>query len=45
MTADLLAPWEPSAEDPFDLARSGHLFRRAGFSASLAAVLAHPPKP
>jgi uncharacterized protein (DUF1800 family) len=33
---NLLAPWQPSAQDPFDLRRCGHLLRRAGFGASLA---------
>ncbi len=33
---DLLAPWQPTAGDPFDLAKVGHLVRRGGFSASLA---------
>jgi uncharacterized protein (DUF1800 family) len=33
---DLLAPYEPSAADPFDLRKVGHLCRRAGFGASLA---------
>ncbi|HEX5052773.1 MAG TPA: DUF1800 family protein [Planctomycetota bacterium] len=32
---DPLAPFEPSTRDPFDLAKVGHLLRRAGFSASL----------
>ena len=35
--SDLLAPWEPSASDAFDLAKVGHLLRRAGFGASLPA--------
>ncbi|MCB9886905.1 MAG: DUF1800 family protein [Planctomycetes bacterium] len=30
-----LAPYEPSARDPFDLRKCGHLLRRAGFGASL----------
>ncbi|MFY9345800.1 MAG: DUF1800 family protein [Planctomycetota bacterium] len=34
---DLLAPWQPTAQDPFDLAKVGHLLRRAGFGASLPA--------
>lgn len=32
----LLSPWTPSASEPFDLARAGHLLRRAAFGASLA---------
>lgn len=32
---DPLAPWEPSAGDPFDLRKVGHLLRRAGFGGSL----------
>jgi uncharacterized protein (DUF1800 family) len=32
---DPLAPFEPTAQDPFDLAKAGHLLRRAGFGASL----------
>ena len=32
---DLLAPWEPTAADPFDLTKVGHLLRRAGFGGSL----------
>jgi uncharacterized protein (DUF1800 family) len=32
---DVLAPWQPSATDPFDLVKVGHLLRRAGFGASL----------
>lgn len=32
---DPLAPFEPSARDPFDLAKVGHLLRRGGFAASL----------
>lgn len=32
---DLLAPWQPSRSDPFDLAKAGHLLRRAGFGGSL----------
>lgn len=32
---DPLAPWQPSARDPFDLAKVGHLLRRAGFGAPL----------
>lgn len=32
---DPLAPFEPSRTDPFDLAKVGHLLRRAGFGASL----------
>lgn len=31
-----LAPWVPTAKDPFDLRRAGHLLRRAGYSGSLA---------
>ncbi|MEY4672809.1 MAG: hypothetical protein RL148_593 [Planctomycetota bacterium] len=31
----LLAPWVPSAADPFDLRKAGHLLRRAGFGGSL----------
>lgn len=49
---DLLAPYEPTRADPFDLAKVGHLLRRAGFGAPLpvrrrlvragvAAALAH----
>ncbi len=33
--SDPLAPWEPSARDPFDLAKVGHLLRRAGYAAPL----------
>lgn len=33
---DLLAPWQPTRDDPWDLAKVGHLLRRAGFGASLA---------
>jgi uncharacterized protein (DUF1800 family) len=29
-------PWEPTAADPWDLKWAGHLYRRAGFGASLA---------
>ena len=29
-------PWEPGAKDPFNLKWAGHLFRRAGFGASLS---------
>ncbi len=36
MNRDPLAPFEPTPREPFDLARSGHLFRRAGFGGSLA---------
>ena len=36
MSAELLWPYEPSASDPFDRAKAGHLWRRAGFGASLA---------
>jgi uncharacterized protein (DUF1800 family) len=32
---DPLAPFEPTANDPFDLRKVGHLMRRAGFAASL----------
>lgn len=32
---DPLAPFEPTASDPFDLRKVGHLLRRAGFGASL----------
>jgi uncharacterized protein (DUF1800 family) len=32
---NLLAPYEPTPADPFDLAKVGHLLRRAGFGASL----------
>jgi uncharacterized protein (DUF1800 family) len=32
---ELLAAWVPSRTDPFDLAKAGHLLRRAGFGASL----------
>lgn len=31
----LLDPWVPSAADPFDLRKAGHLLRRAGFGGSL----------
>lgn len=31
----LLEPFEPTAEDPFDLAKAGHLLLRAGFGGSL----------
>lgn len=31
----LLDPWVPSASDPFDLRKAGHLLRRAGFGGSL----------
>ncbi|MCR9243654.1 MAG: DUF1800 domain-containing protein [bacterium] len=30
-----LAPWRPTAGDPFDLRKVGHLLRRAGFAAPL----------
>ena len=33
---DPLRPYTPSAAQPFDLARAGHLARRAGFGADLA---------
>ncbi|MCA8953111.1 MAG: DUF1800 domain-containing protein [Planctomycetes bacterium] len=33
--SDPLAPFEPSAADPFDLRKVSHLLRRAGFAASL----------
>ncbi|MBX3461686.1 MAG: DUF1800 domain-containing protein [Planctomycetes bacterium] len=33
--SDPLAPYEPTPRDPFDLAKVGHLLRRAGFGASL----------
>jgi uncharacterized protein (DUF1800 family) len=33
---DLLAPWQATRDDPWDLAKVGHLLRRAGFGASLA---------
>jgi len=32
---DPLAAFEPSAHDPFDLKKAGHLLRRTGFAASL----------
>jgi uncharacterized protein (DUF1800 family) len=32
---DLLAPWQPTAADPFDLVKVGHLLRRAAFGGSL----------
>lgn len=32
---DPLAPYEPTAADPFDLPKVGHLLRRAGFGAPL----------
>ncbi|MBK8101057.1 MAG: DUF1800 domain-containing protein [Planctomycetes bacterium] len=32
---ELLAPWQPTRDDPFDLQKVGHLFRRAGFGTSL----------
>jgi uncharacterized protein (DUF1800 family) len=32
---DPLRPWQPSASEPFDLKRAGHLLRRAGFAGSL----------
>lgn len=32
---DLLTPWQPTATDPFDLVKVGHLLRRAGFGGSL----------
>ena len=35
-SADPLAPWMPTADQPFDLPRAGHLLRRAGFGGSLA---------
>jgi uncharacterized protein (DUF1800 family) len=35
-TPDPLAPFEPSAVDPFDLRKAGHLFRRTGYCADLA---------
>jgi uncharacterized protein (DUF1800 family) len=34
--SDLLLPFEPTAADPFDLPKAGHLLRRAGFGGSLA---------
>ena len=34
--ANVLEPWVPSPQDPFDLRRAGHLLRRAGYSGSLA---------
>ncbi|MCA8958081.1 MAG: DUF1800 domain-containing protein [Planctomycetes bacterium] len=33
---ELLAPWQPSVREPFDLARAGHLLRRGAFGGSLA---------
>jgi uncharacterized protein (DUF1800 family) len=33
---DWLAPYEPTAADPFDLAKAGHLLRRAGYGGPLA---------
>ncbi len=33
---DLLQPWEPSRGDRFDLAKAGHLLRRAGYGGSLS---------
>ena len=33
---DPLAPFEPTAQDPFDLAKVGHLLRRGGFQAALS---------
>ncbi|MBL9079900.1 MAG: DUF1800 family protein [Planctomycetes bacterium] len=33
--SDPLARWEPTARDPFDLAKVGHLLRRAGHGAPL----------
>jgi uncharacterized protein (DUF1800 family) len=33
---DWLAPYEPTAADPFDLAKAGHLLRRAGYGGALA---------
>ena len=35
VTADLLAPWRPTREDPFDLRKAGHLVRRTSVGASL----------
>lgn len=35
LPANLLASFEPTADDPFDLAKAGHLLRRAGFGGSL----------
>ncbi len=32
---DLLAAFEPTAQDPFDLAKAGHLLRRTAFGGSL----------
>lgn len=32
---DPLAPFEPTANDPFDLRKAGHLLRRAGFAGAL----------
>jgi uncharacterized protein (DUF1800 family) len=32
---DPLAPWTPTAADPFDLRKAGHLLRRAGFGGCL----------
>jgi uncharacterized protein (DUF1800 family) len=34
--SDLLQPWQPSAADPFDLRKVGHLARRAAVGLSLA---------
>lgn len=36
MNDDLLAPFEATPSDPFDLEKAGHLARRAGLGASLA---------
>jgi hypothetical protein len=32
---DAWKPWEPTASDPWDLKKAGHLYRRAGFGGSL----------
>ena len=34
--SDILAPFVPTDRDPFDLAKAGHLLRRASFGGSLA---------
>lgn len=40
MNDELLSPFEPTRDEPFDLAKAGHLARRAGLGASLERRLA-----
>ena len=35
MSRELLQPWEPTAADPFDLRKAGHLLRRAAIGGDL----------